>query len=475
MFRTLRTQIIFSHILPLLIMLLLIGVALDYVLETRILLPNLSTELVNEAILFVEMTKRNQSIWDNPTSAQDYLDNLEPILDPFVMILDLQGQMLASTDPLDAGGTGNDVVSKERLEEAIESGASIEIMYSRQLEADVVNVLVPARKPDGQVVGMVRMSYHLENVYKQFLSLRYAIIGIVAFGILIGVSVAILIAIKLSNSIYQITNSVQKLASGKEYISPVEQGPDEIILLQRSVNSLVERLRELENTRNKLLTNLVHEIGRPLGALLLAVQALQAGARQNEEMAKDLVTGMEEELRILERLVNDLSGLHDQVLGVMELKTRPVILSEWLLNVLQTHQEAAKSKGIRWHATISEELPTIEADPDRLAQAVGNLVNNAIKFTPSGGIVSVDAAVQDYEVRIQINDTGPGIPFEDQAHIFSQFYRGRSETRFPKGMGLGLSIARDLVVAHQGRLEFSSIYGEGSSFTIWLPFRPIGS
>jgi signal transduction histidine kinase len=453
-------------------MLLLIGVVLDYVLETQILLPNLSNELVNEAILFGEMTKSNQSIWENPASAKDYLHNLEPILDPFVMILDLQGRMLASTDPLDADQTGIEVESKERLEEAIESGASIETMYSRQLEADIVNVLVPARTSDGHIVGMIRMSYHLENVYKQFLSLRYAIIGILAFGVLIGVSIALLMAIKLGNSIHYITNSIQKLASGKEYTHPEEQGPEEIVLLYRSVKSLVERLRELENTRNKLLTNLVHEIGRPLGALLLAVQALQAGARQDEEMTKGLVAGMEKEIRILERLVNDLSGLHDQVLGTMELKTRPVILSEWLSNALQTHQEAAKSKGVRWHATISEELPTIDADPDRLAQAVGNLVNNAIKFTSPGGRVSIDAGIQDDEVRIQIHDTGPGIPLEEQHNVFSPFYRGPSEYRYPQGMGLGLSIAHDLVEAHHGRLEFSSKYGEGSVFTIYLPSNP---
>jgi two-component system sensor histidine kinase BaeS len=187
------------------------------------------------------------------------------------------------------------------------------------------------------------------------------------------------------------------------------------------------------------------------------------------------LAGMEEEMSILQRLLDDLTGLHNQVLGVLELKTQPVILTQWLPNVFRTHQEAANTKGLLWDMTISEELPTIDADPNRLAQAIGNLVNNAIKFTPSGGIVSVDASVQDNEVWIRVNDTGPGIPLDEQANIYTPFYRGLSENRFPQGMGLGLSIARDLVVAHQGRLEFSSVPNEGSSFTIWLPFRPIES
>ncbi|MFC2055770.1 ATP-binding protein [Chloroflexota bacterium] len=470
--RTLRTRILISHILPFLTVLLLIGVALDYVLETRILLPNLSDELMNEAYLFVEMTKNNQPIWDDSSAAQDYINSLEPILDPYVMLLDSKGLILASTDPLDSGQIGTVIENKEQFAEALARGSSIRTSYSRQLETNVVDVLVPSIGAEGRVIGLVRMTYHLENVYGQFLTLRYVIVGIVAAGILLGLVMALLLAVNLGNALQRVTHAVQLLATGKEYKPPLEQGPEEIRVLLRSINSLVERLRELENMRRILLTNLIHELGRPLGALLLAIQALQAEAGKDEAMREDMLTSMVEEMSILQRLLNDLTGLHDQVLGVMELKTQPVVLTQWLPKLLRTHQEAANVKGLLWHVTISEELPTIDADPNRLAQAIGNLVNNAIKFTPSGGTVSVDAGVQDYEVRIRINDTGLGIPLEEQTNIFTPFYRGRSENRFPQGMGLGLSIARDLIVAHQGRLEFTSIHGEGSSFTIWLPFRP---
>ena len=470
--RTLRTRIVISHILPLVIVLLLIGVALDYVLETRILLPNLSDDLINEAKLFVEMTKNNQPIWDSSAAAQDYLDSLEPILDPFVMLLDSQGKFLASTDPLNAWQMGTVIEPKEQFVEALARGISIKTTYSRQLETNVVEVMVPAMAADGEVIGVVRMTYHLENVYGQFLSLRYIIIGILAVGILLGVIMAMLLALNLSNALQRVTHAVQLLATGQEYKPPIEQGPEEIRVLLRTINSLVERLRDLENMRRKLLANLIHELGRPLGALLLAIQALQEGAGKDEVMRVDILAGMDEEMSILQRLLDDLTGLHNQVLGVLELKTEPVILTQWLPNVLRTHQEAANVKGLLWQETISKKLPTIEADPNRLAQAVGNLVNNAIKFTPSGGTVSVDASVQDNEVGIRVNDTGAGIPLDEQANIFTPFYRGLSENRFPQGMGLGLSIARDLVVAHQGRLEFTSVPGEGSSFTIWLPIRP---
>ncbi len=121
-------------------------------------------------------------------------------------------------------------------------------------------------------------------------------------------------------------------------------------------------------------------------------------------------------------------------------------------------------KDLSWQSNIPENLPVMAVDPDRLAQAIGNLVNNAIKFTPQGGTIAVDAGLQANEVWIRVQDTGPGIPVEDQSYLFTPLFRGQSETRFPQGMGLGLSIARDLVVAHQGRLEFRECSWGGQLF-----------
>jgi signal transduction histidine kinase len=104
---------------------------------------------------------------------------------------------------------------------------------------------------------------------------------------------------------------------------------------------------------------------------------------------------------------------------------------------------------------------------------VGNLVSNAIKYTPPQGSVMVSAGSQAGEVWLRVSDTGLGIPAEEQARIFAPFYRGPSSGRFPQGMGLGLSIARDLVTAHGGRLTVESASGAGSHFTIWLPVQTL--
>ena len=225
----------------------------------------------------------------------------------------------------------------------------------------------------------------------------------------------------------------------------------------------------MQSTRRKLLANLVHELGRPLGALLPAVQALAAGAVEDEDLRQELLTGIEDEINILRRLLDDLRGLYDQLAGSFVLSLKNVDLAKWLPNLARMQREAAVTKDLQWESDIANNLPVMSIDPDRLGQAIGNLINNAIKFTPPGGKITIRAGKQADEVWIAIQDTGPGIPVEDQELVFTPFFRGRTETRFPQGMGLGLSIARDLVMAHQGRLEFESVQGQGSCFTIWLP------
>jgi signal transduction histidine kinase len=158
------------------------------------------------------------------------------------------------------------------------------------------------------------------------------------------------------------------------------------------------------------------------------------------------------------------------VLGTVNLELQPLSISGWLPTVLAPWREAAQAKALHWKTDIPPDLPNLEADRDRLAQAVGNLLSNACKFTPPGGQVSVTAGTESGSIWIRVDDTGPGIPPAEQERIFTPFFRSQTSPRFPEGMGLGLSIARDLVAAHGGRLEVQSTLGVGTQFTIWLPY-----
>jgi two-component system sensor histidine kinase BaeS len=239
--------------------------------------------------------------------------------------------------------------------------------------------------------------------------------------------------------------------------------------LARAYNILVDRLLAVEQSRRQLLGNLVHELGRSLGAIHSAVQALQLGADRDLVLRAELLAGIEAHMGHLKRLLDDLASFYEQVSGRFALSVRSVNLGEWLPQVISPWGAAAREQGLTWEVSLADDLPSLEVDPDRLGQVLGNLLSNGIKYTPPGGKLVLTAGVDAVEVWIQVSDTGPGISPEDQERIFTPFFRGSTNGRFPQGMGLGLGIARDLILAHGGRLVLDSALGEGSRFTIWLP------
>jgi two-component system sensor histidine kinase BaeS len=471
MMHTLRARLILSHILPLLVIVALIGIALNYVLETRFLLTNLAGELTGKAILVAELATDKPELWDQPAQAQEFAERVSSQVNARVMLLDTDGSLLASTDQADLEFLGQVIDDLPDLEDVLAGEVIVGTQYSRYLLADVVDVQVPAWGPDQQVIGVVRLTHRLENIYEQVLVLRYLIVGVLAFGLALGLGVSWFFAVSLGRYLRQVTQAVHGIAGNQDIELLPVQGPDEIKTLLSAVNTMSERLQNLEKVRRRLLANLVHELGRPLGALLSAIQALQRGAHQEKAFLDEILQGMQDEVGRLRRLLNDLMRMYDQVLGAVELSPRLMPLSEWLRGVLPTWREVALSKGLQWEVGIPDNLPSLTFDPDRLAQALGNLTSNAIKYTPKNGTVTVDAGVEETRVWIRVRDTGPGIPIQEQAEIFEPFYRGTSNRRFPQGMGLGLSIARDQVEAHGGHIEVRSTPGEGSAFTIWLKYQ----
>ena len=267
----------------------------------------------------------------------------------------------------------------------------------------------------------------------------------------------------------EVTLAVERLAAGQRLSTLPETGPEETRLLLRTVNSLVERLHGVKDNRRRLLSNLIHELGRPLGAVRAAVHALKGGAAEDPALSAELLSGINQQLRGLQRLVDDLGQLQDRLLGAVELHREPVELEAWLPGVLRPWAEMALSHQLHWQAVVEHRIPSVVVDPDRLGQAIGNLLSNAVKYTPPGGTIRVTAAACEGAVRLTVEDDGPGIVAGEQEAVFEPFYRSQAKGRFPQGMGLGLAIARDLVIAHGGRLELESTPGAGSRFTIDLP------
>ena len=471
MLATLRRRLILSHIVPLLVVIPLVGIALIYTLETQVLLPSLSQDLQGQAALVEEMALDQPRVWSDRAQAAAFVERVRSRVAARVMLLDASGRILASSDAADILRIGEPLVHPN-LDQALSGQISIRTEQSRSMNAEVADVFMPSFNPTGGLVGIVRLSYPLTTVFQHFLRLRYIVLAVLAAGLVLGAAVGLLVAVDTQRPLQQATRAIDDLASGMTGLSVPETGPEEIRVLAHSFNTLAARLHSLEESRRMLLANLVHELSRPLGALLSAIQALSRGADADPALRREFLEGMAQQIHGLQRLVQDLALLRGQVLGSLELDRQSIQLSQWLPVAVGTWRAPAVEKKLIWKADIPSNLPSVPADPDRLAEVLNNLIGNAIKYTPAGGSVTVDARSDPESVSIRVSDTGPGLTPEEQARVFEPFYRGTSANRFPQGMGLGLSISRELVTAHGGQLSVESTPGSGSSFTVRLPHQP---
>lgn len=469
MLRSLRNRLVFTHILPVLVIVPLTGALLFYVLEARFLLPRLAANLADDARLLAEVSQIGDGVWEDPQLFSVLLSRVRIDPDVRVMFLSPEGQLLYSTDPADAIRLG-EILPVDGLEQARQGEESVRTNYSLLRVGDaLIDVLAPATQAGGEVGGVVRVSYRSASLFTLFSQLRNLVILVLVAGLLLGTLIGSVLAVSIGRPLQNVTRAIDGLAYSGKSEPLAEQGAEEIRALTRSVNVLVARLSSLEQARRQLLANLVHELGRPLGALRSAIQALSHGAEKDPQLLSDLTRGMDEEAARMQHILEDLAQLHDQVVGRLELARQPIRLENWLPGVLIPWEQAAREKRLDWQLHLRDDLPGVYADPVRLAQVVGNLVSNAIRYTPGGGRVAVSSGAKDSQVWVQVEDSGPGIPKEEVERIFNPFYRGDQGRRLKEGMGLGLSIARDLAQAHGGRIEVESRPGTGSRFTLWLP------
>jgi len=454
--------------LPLLIVLPLVGVALTYLLETQVLLASLSNELERQAMLVANVADDYPQIWFEPQQAQAFTARLKPFFTARVMLISSDGILLSSTAAEDQARVGQSV-DVPGFQEVLHTGVVLRADYGKQPGTGAAYILVPVIMSGRGVVGVICLTDPLSSVYARFPKTRTFILWVLAVGLVIGVAMGLFLALDLTRPLKRTTQAMARMSDGQSLEQLPEQGPEEFRLLLRAFNALTSQLQAAEQARQRLLANLVHEIGRPLGALRSALQALSGGADESPELRRELLSGMDAEVGRMQRLLDDLTQLYAQAVGQLELERRPTALSPWLQQLLVPWREAALDKGLSWQVEIPRALPTLDVDADRLAQALGNVVSNAIKYTPAGGEISIAAGVGEGALWVRVHDTGPGLMPEEQKRIFEPFYRAPASRRFPQGMGLGLSIAHDLIAAHDGHIEVESTPGTGSTFTIWLP------
>jgi len=232
----------------------------------------------------------------------------------------------------------------------------------------------------------------------------------------------------------------------------------------------ITELKRLEKARSEFMANVSHELKTPITSIIGFVETLRNGAINDLKKRDEFLDIIYSHSQRLINLVNDILSLSRIETREIKMNFQPVSIKEIIDNIRTLYRDKIESKKQSFQINIPSELPSVSADPERIAQAFSNLVDNAIKFTPEKGRIIVKAQEIDNFIRIDVSDTGIGIAEEHLPRIFERFYRvDKARSREMGGTGLGLAIVKHIVQAHQGKITVKSQPEKGSTFSVFFP------
>jgi two-component system sensor histidine kinase BaeS len=301
-----------------------------------------------------------------------------------------------------------------------------------------------------------------EDVFLQR-SNRFLILTILILG-----GIAVLLSILSSR---RLTRPVKELARAASAISRGDFGSrvvvsrrDEVGELAENFNHMAKALETQELLRKKLIADVAHELRTPLGAMRGEIEGMIDGLIPNDSAR---LQSLYEETSRLKNMVDAIEELNKAEASLLSLQRQWIDLPSFLGNIVERFRITFEEKGTFLELTCPGKV-SLYADPERLSQIVLNLLSNALRATPAGGRVTIRGEIRDGTIRISVEDTGGGIGEKELPFIFERFYRGAGG-----GLGIGLTIVKELVEAHGATIEAKSAPGKGSSFTIFFPKEAI--
>jgi two-component system sensor histidine kinase BaeS len=292
-----------------------------------------------------------------------------------------------------------------------------------------------------------------------FLLLSILVVGGVA------VLLSVLFSRRLTRPIKGLAQAASAISRGdlKRRVSPSRR--DEVGDLAEAFNRMASDLETQESLRRKLIADVAHELRTPLGVMRGELEAMMDGLIPNDE---DRLNSLYEETGRLKRMVEGIEELNRAEASALSLNRQKFDIRPFLGNMVERFRAQFQDRGVTLDLVCEGTLPDIYADPERVSQIVLNLLSNALKATDQGSRVAVSASSARGEMKIAVEDNGKGISEHDLPHIFERFYRGTGG-----GLGIGLTIVKELVEAHGGRIEVASVPGNGSVFTVFLPLTGV--
>ena len=310
---------------------------------------------------------------------------------------------------------------------------------------------------------------HTEDAYQSANAISLSLALLTA--LVVAMAVNVYIARRIGRSVASIADAASDVAGGHYGVRVPSPGLGaEFDALALGFNQMAGRLGSVEQTRRRLLADLGHEMRTPVATLEAYLEALEDGVATLDASTATLLRA---QTRRLSRLSDDISTVSRAEEGQVGLHLSPVRPESVATAAADAAAEAYQTKGVHLVTNIANGLPELSLDPERMGQVLGNLLDNALRHTPTGGTVTISAATSRRSggVALSVADTGEGIPAEHLPHVFERFYRvDTARDRAHGGSGIGLAIAKSFVEAHGGQLTATSPgTGHGSTFRIILP------
>ncbi|PKM93697.1 MAG: two-component sensor histidine kinase [Firmicutes bacterium HGW-Firmicutes-1] len=324
---------------------------------------------------------------------------------------------------------------------------------------------------DGNEVGTVYIGYYgpfyLNDNDLEFINtLNRLFIGVGIFSLIFALILGYIMARRLSIPIARVIDSAQKISKGYFHDRINEaSNTKEIGQLTESVNQLAQTLETQEVLRKRLTGDVAHELRTPIATLQSHMEAMIDGIWEPELQRLE---SCHEEIMRIGRMVGDLEKLAQYESENLILTKTEFDISQVMKRILHNFENDYNSKKIKVDFIGKEEF--IEADQDKMSQVIVNLLSNALKYTPQGGILEIAVFADESFTKITINDNGSGIPENDLPYIFERFYRAdKSRNRLTGGSGIGLTIVKAIIDAHKGTILVKSELGKGTQISISIP------
>lgn len=326
---------------------------------------------------------------------------------------------------------------------------------------------------NGQNIGtMVFMSRNFNWQERQptfLVRINRLILIITSAAILLSLVMGALFSRNLSKPIRELTAATKAAAAGDLSQQVTVRSKDELGELAESFNAMNAELNRLITARRQMTADIAHELRTPISIILGNADGVRDGVLPLTRETFDVIV---EEAERLESLVEDLHTLSRAEAGELPMTFSTVSVSELIDSMHLLQYQAALQKDIQIVVDIPQDLPVILADPDRIVQVLRNILNNAVRYTPQNGRISLSASQSNAKmVQIRISDSGPGVSLDELGRIFDRFYRAdTSRQRDTEGSGLGLAIAKSIVERHGGRIWAENNPNQGLSVVMELPF-----